>query len=155
MVRAAPQEIIVLLLPKQSCPEYNAALGPRPVAIARDTGYIPFMGFGIGFQEMLVIGVIVLVLFGPNKLPQMARDLGRFINEARQSIDELKEELTAEDYDEEDEDYEESYYRDYEEDEDALEEDDEDYEPPVERKSRLALEDSEDHRPRSEDHRSE
>ncbi len=59
------------------------------------------MGFGIGFQEMVIIGLLFLVLFGPSKLPQMARDLGRFVNEARRSIDEFKEELTAE-YDEED-----------------------------------------------------
>ena len=61
------------------------------------------MGFGIGFQEMVIIGVLFLVLFGPSKLPQMARDLGRFVNEARRSIDEFKEELTAaSDEDEED-----------------------------------------------------
>jgi sec-independent protein translocase protein TatB len=59
------------------------------------------MGFGIGFQEMVIIGLLFLVLFGPSKLPQMARDLGRFVNEARRSIDEFKEELTAE-YDEDD-----------------------------------------------------
>ena len=54
------------------------------------------MGFGVGFQEMVIIGLLFLVLFGPSKLPQMARDLGRFVNEARRSIDEFKEELTAE-----------------------------------------------------------
>ena len=59
------------------------------------------MGFGVGFQEMVIIGLLFLVLFGPSKLPQMARDLGRFVNEARRSIDEFKEELTAE-YDEDD-----------------------------------------------------
>jgi sec-independent protein translocase protein TatB len=59
------------------------------------------MGFGIGFQEMVIIGLLFLVLFGPSKLPQMARDLGHFVNEARRSIDEFKEELTAE-YDEDD-----------------------------------------------------
>ncbi len=64
-------------------------------------GYIKRMGFGIGFQEMVIIGLLFLVLFGPNKLPQMARDLGRFVNEARRSIDEFKDELTAE-YDEDD-----------------------------------------------------
>jgi sec-independent protein translocase protein TatB len=53
------------------------------------------MGFGVGFQEMVIIGLIFLVLFGPSKLPEMARDLGRFVNEARRSIDEFKEELTA------------------------------------------------------------
>ena len=58
--------------------------------------------FGIGGQEIIIIGLLVLVIFGPNALPRMARDLGRFVSEARRSIDEFKEELTAED-DEEDE----------------------------------------------------
>ncbi len=62
--------------------------------------------FGIGGQEIIIIGLLVLVIFGPNALPRMARDLGRFVTEARRSIDEFKEELTAgtdEDEDEEDE----------------------------------------------------
>ncbi len=59
------------------------------------------MGFGIGFQEVLVIGVMFLVLFGPSKLPQMARDLGKFVNEARRSMDEFKSELVAGDEDDE------------------------------------------------------
>ena len=73
-------------------------------------GYIKGMGFGIGFQEMVIIGLLFLVLFGPSKLPQMARDLGRFVNEARRSIDEFKEELTAE-YDEDDKESEEKKKR--------------------------------------------
>ncbi len=51
--------------------------------------------FGIGGQEIVIIGLLFLVIFGPSKLPQMARDLGRFVGEARRSIDEFKEELTA------------------------------------------------------------
>jgi Tat protein translocase TatB subunit len=51
--------------------------------------------FGIGGQEIIIIGLLVLVIFGPNALPRMARDLGRFVTEARHSIDEFKEELTA------------------------------------------------------------
>jgi sec-independent protein translocase protein TatB len=51
--------------------------------------------FGIGGQEIVIIGLLFLVIFGPSKLPQMARDLGRFIGEARRSIDEFKDELTA------------------------------------------------------------
>ena len=59
--------------------------------------------FGIGGQEIVIIGLLVLVIFGPNALPRMARDLGRFVTEARRSIDEFKEELTAgADEDEED-----------------------------------------------------
>ncbi len=51
--------------------------------------------FGIGGQEIVIIGLLFLVIFGPSKLPQMARDLGRFVGEARKSIDEFKDELTA------------------------------------------------------------
>jgi Tat protein translocase TatB subunit len=51
--------------------------------------------FGIGGQEIIIIGLLFLVIFGPSKLPQMARDLGRFVGEARRSIDEFKDELTA------------------------------------------------------------
>jgi sec-independent protein translocase protein TatB len=59
--------------------------------------------FGIGGQEIVIIGLLFLVIFGPSKLPQMARDLGRFVGEARRSIDEFRDELTAaSDEDEED-----------------------------------------------------
>ena len=57
-------------------------------------GYICPM-FGIGGQEIVIIARLFLVIFGPSKLPQMARDLGRFVSEARRSIDEFKDELTA------------------------------------------------------------
>ncbi len=49
--------------------------------------------FGIGPQELVIIGLLALVIFGPTKLPQMARDLGRFVTEARRSVDEFKDEL--------------------------------------------------------------
>jgi len=58
---------------------------------------------GIGGSEIVIIALLVLVIFGPSKLPQMARDIGRFVGEARRSIDEFKDELTAgSDEDEED-----------------------------------------------------
>jgi sec-independent protein translocase protein TatB len=53
--------------------------------------------FGIGGQEMVIIGLIFLVVFGPSKLPQIARDLGKFVNEARRSMDEFKSELISDD----------------------------------------------------------
>jgi sec-independent protein translocase protein TatB len=59
---------------------------------------------GIGGSEIIIIALLVLIIFGPSKLPQMARDIGRFVGEARRSIDEFKDELTAApDEDEEDE----------------------------------------------------
>jgi sec-independent protein translocase protein TatB len=51
--------------------------------------------FGIGGEELVIIGLLVLVIFGPSKLSQMARDLGRFVNEARRSADEFKSELVS------------------------------------------------------------
>ena len=51
--------------------------------------------FGIGPQEIVIIGLLALLIFGPSSLPRMARDLGRFVADARRSIDEFKEELTA------------------------------------------------------------
>ena len=52
--------------------------------------------FGIGMQEMVIIGLIVLVIFGPKKLPSMARDVGRFVSAARGSVEEFKEDLASE-----------------------------------------------------------
>jgi Sec-independent protein translocase protein TatA len=49
--------------------------------------------FGVGVQEMVFIGLLSLIIFGPGKLPQMARDLGQFVNEARRAGDEFKEDL--------------------------------------------------------------
>jgi sec-independent protein translocase protein TatB len=51
--------------------------------------------FGVGPQEMVVIGLIILVIFGPGSLPRMARDMGRFVAEARRAIDDFKDEITA------------------------------------------------------------
>ncbi len=59
--------------------------------------------FGIGGQELIIIGLLFLVIFGPSKLPQMARDLGKFVTEARRSMDEFKGELFS-DEDDKDED---------------------------------------------------
>jgi len=55
--------------------------------------------FGVGFQEMVFIGLLFLVIFGPSKLPQMARDLGQFVNDARRAVDAFKEDLILEEED--------------------------------------------------------
>jgi sec-independent protein translocase protein TatB len=50
-------------------------------------------------QEMVIVGLLFLVIFGPSKLPAMARDLGRFVNEARRSVEEFKKDLVSEEED--------------------------------------------------------
>ena len=58
--------------------------------------------FGVGPQELVVIVLLVLVVFGPGKAAGVARDLGRFASEARGQVEELKSEiaLSGEDPDE-------------------------------------------------------
>ena len=55
--------------------------------------------FGIGAQEMVIIGLLLLVIFGPAKLPGMARDFGKFVFETRRSIEEFKTDLVSEEED--------------------------------------------------------
>jgi sec-independent protein translocase protein TatB len=52
--------------------------------------------FGVGAPEMVVIGLLLLVVFGPKKLPSMARDIGRFVSEARRSVEGFKKDLVSE-----------------------------------------------------------
>jgi TatA/E family protein of Tat protein translocase len=46
--------------------------------------------FDIGFQEMLVIGVLALLVFGPGKLPELGRMIGRALREFRKASDEFR-----------------------------------------------------------------
>jgi sec-independent protein translocase protein TatA len=55
--------------------------------------------FGLGYQELMIILVIVLLLFGAQKLPELARGLGKSVsefkraqNDAEDAMKETKEE---------------------------------------------------------------
>ena len=52
--------------------------------------------FGLGMQELIVIFVIALLIFGPKKLPELGRSLGRGLAEFKRASEELKEGLAAE-----------------------------------------------------------
>ncbi len=44
----------------------------------------------VGWQEMVIIFIVALVLFGPKKLPELGRTLGKAITEFRRASSELK-----------------------------------------------------------------
>lgn len=52
--------------------------------------------FDIGFSEMFLIMVIALVVIGPERLPGVARKVGRFIGQAKRSFNHLKREISSE-----------------------------------------------------------
>ncbi|MFQ5680138.1 MAG: twin-arginine translocase TatA/TatE family subunit [Gemmatimonadota bacterium] len=52
------------------------------------------MGFGnLGIWEMLVIALIVLVVFGPRRLPEIARSMGGALREFKKGVNEIQREL--------------------------------------------------------------
>jgi Sec-independent protein translocase protein TatA len=45
--------------------------------------------FGIGFEELIILAILAFILFGPEKLPDYAATLGKFIAKMRQTSSEL------------------------------------------------------------------
>ena len=52
--------------------------------------------FNIGLPELLIIVAIALIVFGPNKLPELARAFGRAMREFKKATEEVKESFEAE-----------------------------------------------------------
>jgi sec-independent protein translocase protein TatB len=56
--------------------------------------------FGVGLPELMVIAFVAVLVFGPDKLPDFARQAGRMMRQLRQfahdARDELREELGPE-----------------------------------------------------------
>jgi sec-independent protein translocase protein TatB len=46
--------------------------------------------FGLGLGEMLLIGAIALLVVGPDKLPHMMREMGRYYGQLRRAADDLR-----------------------------------------------------------------
>jgi TatA/E family protein of Tat protein translocase len=51
----------------------------------------------LGFPELMVLLVIALIVFGPKKLPEMGRTIGRSLREFRRASAEIRNELRFED----------------------------------------------------------
>ena len=50
----------------------------------------------LGFQEILLILVLALLIFGPRKLPEIGRTLGKSLAEFRRATNELKRSIETE-----------------------------------------------------------
>ena len=57
--------------------------------------------FGIGFQELIIIAIIALLIVGPKKLPDLAKTLGKGFSEFRKATegitDDLKQTMQSDD----------------------------------------------------------
>ena len=52
-----------------------------------------------GTPEILVIFLLVLLLFGPDRLPELARQLGKAVRHLRRASDDLKKQLNLDEFD--------------------------------------------------------
>ncbi|ACX52341.1 twin-arginine translocation protein, TatA/E family subunit [Ammonifex degensii KC4] len=51
--------------------------------------------FGLGPQEIILILAIALIIFGPSKLPELGRSLGKTIREFRKSTQDIVSDLKS------------------------------------------------------------
>lgn len=49
--------------------------------------------FGIGPEELILVLIVALLVLGPERLPRVARDVGRVVGDLRRTSDEFREEF--------------------------------------------------------------
>jgi len=52
--------------------------------------------FDIGFSELMVIGIVALVVIGPERLPKVARTLGHLLGRAQRYVNDVKSDINRE-----------------------------------------------------------
>jgi sec-independent protein translocase protein TatA len=64
------------------------------------SGEVKSMFGRLGTQELLVILALVLIIFGPRKLPEIGRSLGKGLREFKQATNEIKESINLDEKEE-------------------------------------------------------
>lgn len=52
--------------------------------------------FDIGIQELIVIFTVALLVFGPKRLPELGKSLGKGLAELKKAIEDVKEQMNTE-----------------------------------------------------------
>jgi TatA/E family protein of Tat protein translocase len=52
--------------------------------------------FDLGIQELIVIFVVALIVFGPKRLPELGRTLGKGVFELKKAMEGIKEQMSEE-----------------------------------------------------------
>ena len=52
--------------------------------------------FDVGFQELLLVGLVALVVIGPERLPKVARIAGMWVGRARRTLASVQQEINRE-----------------------------------------------------------
>jgi len=66
------------------------------IALGQTPGLLGFIIPNLGVQELLIILVIAVLIFGGKKIPEVAKGLGQGIRQFKDSLKEESEERTAE-----------------------------------------------------------
>jgi sec-independent protein translocase protein TatA len=78
------------LAPKLRPPHRDAPLTKKKFIHMKTT--LLFLG-GVGFQEILLIGLFVLVFFGAKKIPEFMKGLGKGVKEFKDAVKDVKKEV--------------------------------------------------------------
>lgn len=52
--------------------------------------------FGLSFSELLIIGVVALIVLGPERLPKVARTIGHLMGRAQRYMNDIKNDMQRE-----------------------------------------------------------
>jgi Tat protein translocase TatB subunit len=52
--------------------------------------------FDIGFQELIVIFIVALLVFGPKRLPELGKSLGKGLAELKKAFQDVKDQVETE-----------------------------------------------------------